>query len=184
MLTKGLTLKTELTAARLRELLHYDPETGAFRWLIDRRRTKAGDIAGSRRRDGYVSISCAGSSYVAHRLAWLYMHGSWPELDVDHKDGDRANNAFDNLRQASDSQNAQNRAVRIDSSSGIPGVGWHKGKGRWQAKIGVNGRRIFLGSFRTAEEACAAYMQAKERLHSFQPLHRSGAVPTLDHAPS
>ncbi len=177
MLLKGLALKTELTAARLRELLYYEPKTGVFTWKVPPRNAKAGDIAGGVRRDGYVSIRCSGASYVAHRLAWLYMKGDWPAQDIDHRDGNRANNAFDNLREASDSENAQNRAIRSDNASGFPGVGWHKGKGGWQAKIGINGRRLFLGLFETPDEAHEAYLRAKERLHTFQPVHRSGAVP-------
>lgn len=168
-------MKRELTAARLRELLHYDPDTGVFTWRNDQpsRDVKAGDIAGRMRLDGYVSISCDGRSYVAHRLAWLHVCGDWPDLDIDHRDGQRANNAFANLRQASDSQNAQNRAIRSDNSSGFPGVGWHKGKGAWQAKIGINSRRFFLGIFDTPEEAHAAYLSAKARKHEFQPVPRS-----------
>lgn len=180
MLIKGLALNTELTAARLRELLHYEPQTGAFTWNVPPRNAKAGDIAGGVRRDGYVSIRCDGASYVAHRLAWLYVTGEWPGQDIDHRDGVRSNNAFGNLREASDSENAQNRAIRSDNSSGFPGVCRHKGKGGWQAKIGINGRRLYLGLFETPEEAHAAYLRAKEQLHTFQPVHRSGAVPAAN----
>lgn len=171
-------MEPELTAARLRELLHYDPETGIFTW------NATSDVAGSVRRDGYVTFRCEGAPYVAHRLAWLYMQGEWPTLNIDHRDGNRANNAFTNLRQATHCHNAQNRVIRSDNSSGFPGVGWHKSKGAWQAKIGINGRRLFLGNFATREDACAAYLRAKELHHEFQPSHRPGAVPALAQEPS
>lgn len=182
VLRKGLALKTELTAERLRELLHYDPETGFFTWTQDNGRHRAGERAEHKTAQDYRGITIDGTSYLAHRLAWLYALGDWPSLDVDHRDGNRANNSFLNLREASDSENAQNRAIRSDNSSGFPGVSWHKRAQAWQSKIGINGRRMFLGIFETPEEASAAYLLAKERHHSFQPFHRLGAVPGLTKA--
>jgi len=173
MLIEGLTLKTELTAERLRELLHYDPETGLFSWLVHRRRHKAGAIAGCIRNDGYCRITIDGIGYFAHRIAWLYAYREAPSAQIDHIDGDRANNAISNLRQASNSENCQNRAIRSDSSTGMPGVGWQKKHGKYQAKIGINGKRHSLGLFDTAKDANEAYLKAKSQLHNFQPAHRA-----------
>jgi hypothetical protein len=101
-----------LTAERLRELLDYDPETGRFIWRKDHptaKHIKAGSVAGTKNGRGYWVIGVAGAKYVAHRLAWLYVTGEWPAHLVDHENGDRLDNRFANLREATDSQNNFNR---------------------------------------------------------------------------
>lgn len=168
VLCKGLTLKTELTAERLRELLHYNPETGVFTWLVHRQRHRAGDVAGSKHSMGYIEMGVCGSSYLAHRLAWLYMTGAWPAGDVDHKNGQRSDNRFDNLRDVSKSVNLQNRqSAPSNSLSGLLGVSRSAArKERWTARIqGLNGRPIHLGSFDTPQEAHHAYLEMKRSMH-------------------
>jgi hypothetical protein len=145
-----------LTAEILRELLDYDPETGVFTWLAGRR---AGKIAGGFRSDGYHTISIGSSRrYFAQRLAFLYVYGRWPAEDVDHIDGNPSNNAIVNLREATRSQNLQNKRSRSNTSSGLKGVTWQGRK--WVARIKRDGRNDYLGSFKTAEEAHAAYCAA------------------------
>jgi hypothetical protein len=161
--------KSTLTAALLRELLHYDPETGIFtRKVITTNRVKVGDVAGSPNQKGYINIMVCGRLHPAHRLAWFYVHGVWPKGQIDHINGIRDDNRIANLREATNSQNKQNmRTARADNESGLLGVRWHKRDRRWHARIMVDGAPKHIGSFGTSEEAQAAYMAAKRRLHEF-----------------
>jgi hypothetical protein len=154
---------SELTAERLRELLHYNPETGEFTWLAaPRAQRQAGDRAGFA-NNGYRLIGIAGHRYYEHRLAWLYMAGEWPPENIDHRDLDRANNRWTNLRLATYSQNAQNRPIGKANTSGYKGVYWHKIDEKWRAVIRVGGRRKHLGLFNDKEAAHAAYVAAAEK---------------------
>lgn len=154
-----------ITEARLKELLHYDPETGVFEWRIKRPNgIKVGDMAGSLNSNGYIYISLDGKTYVAHRLSWLYIAGAWPADQIDHINGIKHCNSFKNLREATHSINLQNqRKARSDNALGILGVRAY-GK-RFGAHIGVNGKLLNLGTFSTPAEAGAAYIVAKRKLH-------------------
>ncbi len=161
-----MSKETKVTAAFVRELFHYDPETGVFTRLVTRQGlgARAGDIAGTRKPSGYLSIWICGANHMAHRLAWLYVHGKWPAHEIDHIDGNRANNAIANLRDVTRSVNHENlRSARSDSAHGFLGVSPFFGK--WKARITVNGKFQHLGTFSTPEEAHAAYLEAKRRLH-------------------
>jgi len=148
-----------ITAEELRCLLKYDPETGFFYWLKDMsQRVKAGDKAGSKCDGGYVVIRIRAKNYKAHRLAWLWVHGVFPEFEIDHRNTQRSDNRLDNLRIASNSQNSQNQRIRSDSKSGIKCVTKVTGyTDRWQSYITVNGKRRYLGMFATKELAHQAY---------------------------
>lgn len=166
VLCKGLTLKTELTAERLRELLHYNPETGVFTWLVHRFRHKAGSVAGSPESDGHTCIGVCGRNYRAHRLAWLYVHGHWPKQEIDHINGVRTDNRIANLRDVSRTVNSENlRSAKSNNTSGFLGIYLHKKSGLWHASIKVNGRKLSLKYHKTKEEAYAVYVEAKRRLH-------------------
>jgi len=148
------------------EILNYDPNTGEFRWRISGNGRRLRDIAGSLNSKGYIVIGINGQIYYAHRLAWLWTHGTWPADQIDHINGDRADNRLSNLREATRSLNAQNiRTASKDSASGFLGISFRKDTGRWQARIQVKDRRLSLGYFSTPEEASAAYLTAKRRLH-------------------
>lgn len=150
-----------LTAERLRELLHYDPETGVFtRRISTNSRAQRGDIAGCPNGEGYIYIGVDARVYRAHRLAWLYMTGEWPSHQIDHKDLVKSNNRWENLRQATVSENQANRAPQSKKYPSPKGARWHKRDKCWQAGITVAGRHISLGYFQTAEEAHAAYVAA------------------------
>lgn len=143
-------------AARVRELLRYDPETGRFTW---RSGPKIGSEAGSR-GGRYAQIMIGKKNYLAHRLAWLYVHGYVPPQEVDHVNGNPRDNRIENLRLASKSQNAQNQRRSAKNSSGHKGVSWSRHKQRWRAAIKVGSRSIHLGYFRDPARAAEAYRHA------------------------
>lgn len=152
--------KRGLTANELRERLRYEPETGQF---FQRKRTNQWPIdqeVGSISPNGYRRIRIDNKKYMAHRLAWLYVLGEWPSKWLDHKDGNRANNIWSNLREATASQNMVNAKTRKTNKLGIKGVRLHE-NGRYQARVGIgNSRYKHLGLFDTLEEAREAYRVA------------------------
>lgn len=155
-----------LTVERCRELLRYDESVGIFTWRIDRNSgIKAGDRAGYiARRHGYRLINLDDSPYLEHRLAWYYVHGIWPG-HIDHIDGNPANNRIANLRVVSRAVNNQNRArPSHHNTSGFLGV--HRHRDKFQAKIKVDGKYRYLGTFATPQEAYAVYVAAKRRVHA------------------
>lgn len=153
-------------AARVRELLSYDPETGVFRWRQDRgrfgNRAKAGDIAGTYGQRGVWRICLDWKVHLGHRLAWLYMTGEWPVGGIDHINGNPSDNRWSNLRPANQSQNNANARMRADNTVGLKGVSRHRGK--YRASIVRGGRQKFLGYFATPEEAHAAYAAAAKAI--------------------
>jgi hypothetical protein len=159
-------MSDELTAERLRDLLDYDPETGVFTNRVSRGSTaRAGQMAGSRHNVlGYTYIFLCGRRYLAHRLAWLYMTGSWPSEDIDHANGEPGDDRYANLRVATASQNGMNSRRPRRNTSGFKGVRWRKREQRWCADIRQNGRTVWLGYFETPEEAHNAYCSAARRL--------------------
>ena len=161
-----------LTAQRLRELLNYDPGTGIFTALKGRPKLRVGAIAGTKREDGYIWIKIDYAQYGAHRLAWFYMTGTWPAAELDHWDRNRSNNAWANLRPATDKQQAENRKIYITCTSGIRGVRFESGK--WRARIGHAGRYLHVGFFRTKEEAIAARLVAERTLFTHAPSQGPG----------
>lgn len=165
-------MKTTITAERLRELLHYDPETGIFTWAVNISNVKAGSVAGTPSNDdGYIRTSIDGKRYLLHRLAWFYVNSEWPINQIDLKNGIRSDNRIGNLRNATNLENCQNIKARPGNPSGFLGVSRHENL--WRAAISVNGKRTNLGRFKTPEEASAAYQAAKSKLHRFQPAQRS-----------
>ena len=151
-------MKPELTQARLKELLHYDPETGRFTWLVAPKfgSVKAGDPAGGTNSQGYLAIRLSGRLYVAHRLAYLYMTGAFPKDFVDHIDRDRTNNRWVNLRPATRSQNQANRGLQTNNVSGVRGVSWHTARQKWRATGQVLGVAHHIGLFDCLEDAQSA----------------------------
>lgn len=162
-----------LTADQLHELLDYDPVTGIFRRRVSLSNScKVGEIAGSQHSSGYIMISVRGKLYYAHRLAWLYVHGKWP-AQIDHRNGKRADNPIDNLRECTTSENQQNlKKEGRGGTTSFLGVHFDRFTNRWRASIRANGKTIKLGRFNTEDEASAAYWVAKKRLHPFQPIMR------------
>lgn len=162
--------KIELTQEYVRSVLDYDELTGIFTWRHSGKGRKLGRMAGSLHRTlGSVQLHVGGKLYYAHRVAWLYMTGAWPKEHIDHIDGNPANNAWANLRAATNSENMQNqRRSRSDNkSSGLLGVTWSKPARRWIAQIQIDGVHKYLGLHDTPELAHAAYIEAKRVMHPF-----------------
>lgn len=167
--------KTDLTAQRLRELLNYDPDTGVFTWVgrpshFIKPNSRAGTL---NRSEGYWMVKVDTYSYGAHRLAWLYITGEWPPHEVDHINGERADNRWTNLRSATKSQNQQNtRKPRVHGTSGFLGVSRrrHNPPLPWLAQIRINGQGYNLGQYATPEEAHSAYLEAKRKMHPFSTI--------------
>jgi len=157
----------ELTVERLRELLHYDLETGVFTWRIrPAYNVQIGDLAGSQDTKGYIRIQIDGKLYKAHRLAWFYVTGAWPVNQIDHRNGVRNDNRFSNIREADHYLNAQNqRRPRSDNTSGFLGVSWSKAERKWDARIMTNGKSCFLGLFDCPKAAYQKYIIAKRAQH-------------------
>jgi hypothetical protein len=148
-----------LTAEYLREVLHYTPETGVFTRRRGGGGMHCGDIAGwiAKRRSGqHLEISVNNRKYKAHRLAWLYIHGAWPNGGVDHIDRNPLNNAISNLREATQTQNMANVAAA--------GCTFDAAHDRFRAQIRSGGKNIYLGLFDTAEAASAVYQEAAKRI--------------------
>lgn len=155
-----------LTQERLKELLEYTPETGLFTWVASPNRSIVkGTVAGTSSR-GYIRVKLDGKQYAAHRLAFLWMEGVLPAKEIDHKNGVRDDNRWDNLRQVSSSTNNRNRhRARSDSAIGIMGVRFDRRYGTYSSRITVDDKQIHLGTFLTSEEASQAYREAKKIYH-------------------
>lgn len=165
---KRLSKTQTLTAEELRSLVDYNPDTGAFTWLrrIERdqwvvtwNKKWAGKPAGTTMSHGYRAMRVNDVPYLCHRLAWLHVTGEWPRKLIDHINGDKADNRFCNLREATNSENLFNSIIQ-DNHSGHRGVSLHKASGMWHAQIHYEGRAISLGYHHSPELASVAYQTA------------------------
>lgn len=157
----------ELSQEYVRELFIYNPETGMLFWRVNRNRGRAGQIAGYMNDKGYWKVGFDHRSYFVSRIAWTYMKGP-TDKEIDHENGDQADNRIDNLREATYEQNSHNRRINCNNSSGFKGVYLTRDKFKnkpWRAVIKANGKSFSLGYFYTAEEAGRAYNEAATRLH-------------------
>lgn len=143
-------------APELRELISYHPETGRFLWRVGTNQIKAGDPAGSVASDGRLKIKVLGRTYLAHRLAWLYVYGEWPPR-LDHEDRNSLNNRIGNLRPANRSQNGANQGPHKRNSLRLKGVRKEPRCERWIARIRVRGVLLYLGCFLSPAAAACAY---------------------------
>lgn len=161
-----MTIRRALKVQQVRALLSYDPLTGVFLWLKNRGGTaKVGSVAGSIDSSGYRQIRMYGILYLAHRLAWFYIHGRWPRKGLDHKDLNRDNNILKNLRPCTQSQNSANTRVRSDNVLGIKGVHFDPVKKKFRARMRKHGRLIHLGWFKKVEDAAEAYRKAAHKFY-------------------
>ncbi len=161
-----------LTQERLKYRLTYDKVTGIFTTNITTPCNFKGKKSGHIDTNGYVILQLDGKLYKAHRLAYLYMEGKFPDKQLDHIDGNRSNNVYSNLRLATQSENSQNqrKAPSHNKYSGLLGAHYDTNTGNYRAKIKLEGIVYRLGTFKTAIEAHEAYLLAKQTLHPFNTL--------------
>jgi len=145
-----------LTQKMLKELLTYNPNTGIFTNKVNRGISRKGEQAGGLNDNGYVRVRIKGEKYGAHRLAFLYMLGYFPEQQVDHINGICDDNRWCNLRHVSSSCNMQNQKEYCNNTSGFSGVQWHKKTMKWQAGVCINKKCIYLGGYDTKIDAALA----------------------------
>jgi hypothetical protein len=154
----------KLTQEQLKRILDYNPETGIFiHKLSPNGRIKKGHIAGTSGKDTYVKIKINFTLFLAHRLAWLYIHGYFPENDIDHVNRIKNDNRIINLREASRSCNIRNASIRSDNKTGITGIYYDSKHNRWVAGITINGNSQYIGRFKTLAEAAYARWTAEKK---------------------
>jgi hypothetical protein len=149
---------SELTQEKLKEVLHYDQDTGIFTWKIDFATLRKGKEAGTCKPSGYRDIQYKGKIYKTHRLAWLYIHGVFPNEYIHHANGVRDDNRISNLRDVSRRENNQNG--RKQRAGKLLGTHYFKREGKWYSLIRVGGRQVHLGYFSTEKEANDKYAEA------------------------
>jgi hypothetical protein len=169
----------ELTQEELKQHLSYDPETGIFIRLKSGWSTRVGKPAGTYDTKGHLQAKINGRLHLLHRLAWLYVHGEWPALQIDHINGVKDDNRIANLRLATARQNSQNRrrAQSDNKSSGLLGVSFDRRMGKYFGQIINRGSRKFLGYFDDPDLAHEAYLKAKANLHEFGEIASKYRVP-------
>lgn len=154
-----------ISREKLKELLSYDEKTGIFIWKIaNTRRIHVGDEAG-RIKEGYIKIGINNKEYYAHRLAWLYIYGDWPNKFIDHINGNRSDNRIENLREVTQAENVRNSKMPKTNTSGIKGVRWNKKDGKWRAQCGIGGKMIYVGQYDSISEAKESVMRFREEHH-------------------
>ncbi len=158
----------KLTYEKLHEILDYNEKTGIFNWRIRRDETgrlrgRGGKIAGYLRSDGYIHIGIDGKFFLAHRLAWLYTHGYFPENQIDHIDQVRHHNWLSNLREATKSCNLQNCKTSKNNKSSITGVFWCKRDRKWEVQITKNNKQLNLGLYSSLIDAAKARYEAEQK---------------------
>lgn len=158
-------MESILDQKTVRELLEYDSSTGIFKWKKKRRGIKVDKPLGTDNGFGYLRITVLGKSYYAHRLAWLYEKGEFPENEIDHINGIKSDNRISNLRSLTTQQNAQNKIFpKSNNKSKTLGVSWHKKANKWQAHVCIYKQRKYLGLFNSIEDAHKAYLKEKSRI--------------------
>jgi hypothetical protein len=155
---------------RLRQMIGYEPDTGRLYWKVKpNRNILAGRTIGRPNSWAHICFGFMGRTWMSHRVAWFLYFGYWPEHQIDHINGDPADNRIENLRDVPQTMNMQNkRRAHKNNESGLLGVSKSE-RGRtkpWKATIKVDGKSRTLGRFATAEEAHQAYMQAKRQFHA------------------
>ena len=161
--------KQILSAEYLRERLTYNPETGEFlhRHSFGNRyhAGERADTPGHAALKGYRLVNLLSQKFLAHRAAWLYLHGVWPDKYIDHINGNRGDNRIENLRDVVARTNQENqRVAKVNNKTGFLGVRMEQGL--YRARIKANGKTLHIGMFEKAEDASAAYIKAKRELHA------------------
>ena len=154
-----------LDQEQLKNLLNYDPLIGVFTWTNQSGIPNKNNQAGTIHHRGYRVIGILGKQYLAHRLAWLYVTGNWPEHGLDHKDHNKDNSLFDNLREATQKVNGKNQSKIKTNTSGFTGVSFYKKRNSWSVSIRENNLQRTLGYKDSLFEAVRLRKQAELRLN-------------------
>ena len=159
-LQKLMQARIKLQGCDLRDLAHYDKDTGIFTWRKSRRGVKTGQPLGTCNGNGYLRITVLGKSYYAHRLAWLYVYNEWPEHEIDHINAIKSDNRISNLRKATPKENKKYMFnPQSNSKSKVLGVSWNKKANKWQSFY----KNKYLGLFDNIDDAANAYKLEKEK---------------------
>ena len=154
----------------LKEILEYDPETGFLTWINNAgSRGRCGYVAGTINAAGYIDIRVNGKTYKAHRLAWLYVHGEWPN-EIDHVNHVRDDNRILNIRNVTRAENGRNQSTMKTNKSGHQGISKRRDCNRWESRIAVNGKDIYLGLFKNKDAAIEARKLAEIK-YNFHKNH-------------
>ena len=166
-----------LTQSELKSFSSYDELTGKF--TRTRKTSNNSKPVGCEigrlhlyksRKLAYKIFNYKGKQYQAHRAAWLYMTGDWPNKNIDHIDGDGTNNSWSNLREASNTENMRNCKLKANNKSGTPGVYWNKLQSVWHSQISNEGKHVHLGFYKDLEAAIASRKDA-ELIYGYHHNH-------------
>lgn len=167
----------KITQKYLKEILHYNPDTGVFTWKVRKHRRRKNGVVGHINPFGYLTIGIDGKCYQAHRLAWFYVYGEFPRKSIDHINHDKLDSKISNLRVITQTENSRNCSISKSNKSGITGVHWNKKVNKWCAQIMVNYKNKFLGHFENIEDARQSRKEA-EIEYGFHKNH--GVAELLD----
>jgi hypothetical protein len=173
----------DIDPSEVRKSFSYNPTTGILRWKVtDSRKVKPGDEAGcaSPKEGGRKVVVFRYKHIRTHILIWAFQTGEWPKNQIDHINRNPGDNRWINLRESTQGQNMKNTKTPITNKSGFRGVYWHKTGGRWTSQIRVDGKKIYLGMFDTAEAAHKVYKAASEKLHGVFSHYRNHILPSIE----
>jgi hypothetical protein len=160
-----------ITQQELKELLHYNPETGIFTWKVSTaRRVSSGDVAVTKRKDGYIQIKLNNELILSHRLIWIYMYGYLPKY-IDHINGQRDDNRIINIREVSNQQNSLNSKISKNNTSGIKGVYWDKSRNKWTVRLSIDGKCKFFKRFDDIDLAKLVIEEVRNKYHGKYANH-------------
>jgi hypothetical protein len=160
-----------ITQAELKKLLDYNSETGVFTWKVSpARQVFSGDIAGTKRKDGYIQIKVKNKLILSHRLAWIYMYGYLPKY-IDHINGQRDDNRIINIRKVSNQQNSLNSKISKNNTSGIKGVYWDKSRNKWTVRLSIDGKCKFFKRFDDIDLAKLVIEEVRNKYHGKYANH-------------
>ena len=156
----------EIPIQELKEIVHYDPETGIMKWAkLLNARAPIGKECGRTMTRGYRAFIVRRKTIYTHRAAWAYVNGSWPKNTIDHINGNKSDNRISNLREATSGENNRNSKTPKSNTSGVKGVSWNSKHQRWRARVGINKKDIHVGEFLTIQQAENAIIEMRKTLH-------------------
>lgn len=172
----------QITQKELKKVLRYDPNTGFFTWKVTDRTKLDGECTGTKKPSGYIQIRCNNIYYYAHRLAWLYTYGVHPAGELDHINGVKHDNRITNLRVCTRSENMMNRKLQSNNTTGQAGIYYSKPMDKWCARVKIDGKYKYLGSYPTKEEAGGvADAYRRKEFEAFYTPHEGVDLDANDH---